>query len=331
MSYLAEYYYDSAYGLKLRSNSMIPGLVPSHSIDRVDVNFWIGHMPEWFDHIRHAEESWHSSPYLDEDGKPYLKTWRLNNGEYFRLTYLDGTTFIVDRKAITCWTTWEDPLTIEDTATYLLGPVFGFILRLRGTTCLHASVVAINGRAVAIIGVAGAGKSTTAAAFAKMGYPVLTEDVAAIDDEGTRFLIRPGYPLIRLWPSSVEMLFGAQDSLPLMTPNWDKRYLDLTNDDYRFQKEPLPLGAIYFLQARSDDDSAPMIEEAAPQESLVDLVANAYTNYLLEKEMRAREFDLLGRIVEKIPLRKVTPHNDPARLHDLCRAIISDFERLGHS
>ncbi len=328
MVFHTDYYFNAVYQFRLISNAIIPGLELCFKSCQSDLRIMIGQMPDWLEDKVSSATVWNSSPFLDDDDEPGLNTWKLSGGKYFKLLYRDGTTFIIDREGTEVWTTWPEPFTLEDTTTYLLGPVFGFILRLRGITCLHASVVAINDQAIAIIGVAGAGKSTTAASFAKMGYPVLTEDVAALDDEGDRFYVRPGYPVIRLWPSSVEMLFGAPDALPLMTPNWDKRYLDLTREGFRFQNEPLPLGAIYFLQERSDDPDAPIIEPVSPQTGLIDLVANAYTNYLLDKDMRAREFDLLGRIVQRIPLRKVTPHSDPARLPDLCRAIIADFENI---
>ena len=42
-------------------------------------------------------------------------------------------------------------------------------------------------------------------------------------------------------------------------------------------------------------------------------------------EMRAREFELLGRVATHVPFRSVTPHRDPARLADLCDAILADF------
>ncbi len=308
---------------------MVPNTESIIGTDNFDIQVLFGRMPEWINQRDALSETiWHTSPFLNEEQQPGLRTWKYDDLGYFKLLYSDGTVFIVDRNGAEVWTEWPEPLTLEDTATYLLGPVLGFILRLRGVTCLHASVVGINDKAVTIIGVAGAGKSTTAASFARMGYPILTEDVAAVDDEGDRFLIRPGYPVIRLWPSSVEMLFGEPDALPLMTPNWDKRYLDLMKDGFTFQKESLPLGAVYFLQERTADPSAPIIEPVAPSVGLIDLVTNAYTNYLLDKDMRAREFDLLGRIVQRIPLRRVTPHTDPARLPDLCRAIITDFEKL---
>jgi hypothetical protein len=63
----------------------------------------------------------------------------------------------------------------------------------------------------------------------------------------------------------------------------------------------------------------------------MELVTNTYTNYLLDQEMRAREFDLLGRILHNLPLRKLTPHSDPARLPELCQFILDDFRSLGAS
>jgi hypothetical protein len=48
----------------------------------------------------------------------------------------------------------------------------------------------------------------------------------------------------------------------------------------------------------------------------------------MDKQMRAREFDILGRVMAHVPLRRVTPHTDPGRLGELCDRLLSDFERL---
>jgi serine kinase of HPr protein (carbohydrate metabolism regulator) len=60
--------------------------------------------------------------------------------------------------------------------------MMGFVLLLRGCISLHACAVAIDDRAVAIVGPAGAGKSTTAAALADQGYSILAEDVVTLQD-----------------------------------------------------------------------------------------------------------------------------------------------------
>src|SRR5205085_1986600 len=113
------------------------------------------------------------------------------------------------------------------------------------------SAVALGNRAVALLGPAGAGKSTTAAAFARRGYPLLSDDVVPIWVRDGLFVVPPAYPCLRLWPASVAALYGAADALPPLTPTWDKRCLDLTQGGCRFQQHPLPLAAIYVLGERT--------------------------------------------------------------------------------
>jgi hypothetical protein len=59
---------------------------------------------------------------------------------------------------------------------------------------------------------------------------------------------------------------------------------------------------------------------------MMSLVANTYATKLMDRQMRAREFELLTRVVNHVPLRRVTPHADPARLDELCTRIIADFK-----
>jgi hypothetical protein len=242
------------------------------------------------------------------------------DGRYYRFCYADGTEFLIDEAGSEVWARWSDPLTLEDTATYLLGPVMGFVMLLRGIVCLHASAVAIGNEAIALVGPAGSGKSTTAAAFANRGYGILAEDVVTLDDRQDHFLVRPGYPCIRLWPASVKALYGSETHLPKLTPNWDKCYLELSHG---FQTQPLRLAAIYLLGERQDDGA--VIETVDRAKGLMSLVANTYATKLMDKQMRAREFELLTRVLSNVRLRRVIPRNDPARLPELCTRILTDF------
>jgi len=142
-------------------------------------------------------------------------------------------------------------------ATYFLGPVLGFVLRRRNIICLHASGVEIQGYAVCFCGDAGYGKSTTAAALAFRGLPVIAEDVVALEESGGEFRAVPGYPRVCLWPESVRMLLGREDALPQLTPVWDKRFLELDAQRAKFAAAKLPFGVIYLFAPRSDDQSAP--------------------------------------------------------------------------
>lgn len=321
--------YLSAYGLRITSSAFIPGLPHLPNSPEPDVSIWLQSAPRFVNGAEiSTSEAWYVGGSQDEGSEPSLRIWKLDEEGCFRIRYGDGTEFFLTESGDNIWATWPDSLTLEDTATYLLGPIFGFLLRLRGVTCLHASAIAVDGRAIALVGAAGAGKSTTAAVFTQQGYPVLSEDVVALRDQGDSFLVQPGYPLIRLWPESVRALYGAEDALPPLTPNWNKRYLDLTQNGFDFQRQPLPLAAVYVLDERSDDPAAPLVESLPSHAGLITLVTNTYANYLLDREMRAREFELLGRLVNNLPLRKLTPHSDPARAPELCQFILDDFRSL---
>ncbi len=319
-------YRCSIYGLGVVADRIIPG-VPASPVAADDVRISFGSLPEWLSEVSATQvETSYVADYQDECGNPALRVFRVLEGRYYRFVYADRTEFVVDHSGTEIWARWAEPLTLEDTATYLLGPVMGFALLLRGLVCLHASAIAIEDRAIAILGPAGSGKSTTAAAFSERGFSILAEDVVTLDDRQDHFLVRPAYPCIRLWPASVKALYGAETHLPKLTPNWNKRYLDLTERPEQFQQQPLPLTAIYQLNARSDEAVAPFVEPLDRAEGLMSLVANTYATKLMDRQMRAREFELLTRVLNNVPLRRVTPHTDPARIGDLCDTILNDFE-----
>ena len=197
----------SAYGLRIRVDRSIAAFreLPAASHD-VDVEIRVDGMPPWLPDMREWPPCY-ESPYRDDLGRPGLRVWQLGDGAYFRLQYVDGADFLVDRSGRHVWSAGRETSTLDETASYLLGPIMGFVLRLRGVTCLHASAVALGGRAVAFIGPAGAGKSTTAAAFAGRGCPVLSDDIVPLT--GPAFLAHPGCPRLRLWPASIDVLRQA--------------------------------------------------------------------------------------------------------------------------
>ena len=208
----------------------------------------------------------------NRDGDPRFTFKVHEDGLFFQLVYSDGTRFLIDADATRIWGEAGPGLSDDDLFVYLLGPVLGFVLRKRGDVAFHASAVELGGFAVALAGSASSGKSTTAAALALRGISVLTEDVTPIKDFGETFIVEPGYPRICLWPDSVKELLGSPDALPLLTPNWDKRYLPLDGVRATFQSEPKPLGAIYLLAPRMSDSRAPRVEEIAPRDALLALV-----------------------------------------------------------
>lgn len=312
----------SLYGLTLQSNLPIPGLLPAQSeasMD-VDVTFRRQHREIGFE-----QAPWYISQALDENLAPILTVWRSKDASEYRFLYCDKTEFRIDRAGTRVSATWPDGLSLENTTSYLVGQISAFVLRLRGSVCLHASAILVNNRAIAIVGDKGAGKSTTAASFVKQGYSVVSEDVTPLLDRDSSFFVQPGYPRVNLWPEAVKSLNGTPDALPEIAPPWEKRYLDLQKDGACFYMHAARLGAVYILASRSSKQPAPLIERLSTRDALISLLTFAHGRYLLEKPMRAREFDFMSRLAEVIPVRRVVPHTDLAHLDELCERILQDF------
>lgn len=322
-------FFFTIFGLRVASHRDIPGFEPAPPDSPPDVEIWFQQKPAW---VRAAlatqAEPWFHTPGNDANGKPVLQVWKRAADAYFHYRYCDDVEFILDRGGTKIWAGWPPEQSFEDATVYLAGPILGFLLRLRGTVCLHASAVRIGAQAVALVGGPGAGKSTTAAGFAQQGWPVLSDDVVALHDRGPELLVLPASPFLKLTPAAVTGLWGSGDALPLVAPNWEKRYLDLSAPGYKFERQPAPLGAIYFLDARTAPGPEGVISDIAPQDAFITLVANTYTNYLLDPPMRRLEFEVLSRIVNRVPLRQVNAHSDSAHLRDFCRNLVRDFETL---
>lgn len=324
----------SAFGLLLRANLPIPGLTPIETpVSLPDIEIHLGVEPPAGPKAKSTtEELVYVSSYKTESGEPVFRIWRSADEAFLRLDYFDGVRFWLDRSFRAIWAVWPENLLIDDAVAYLLGPVIGLLLRLRGVICLHASAVAMGNSAFVFVGSEGAGKSTTAAALAQRGHTVISDDIVALSERDGVFLAFPACPYLSLWPESVNILYGPEKTLPSFSPHLDKRQLFLTKNRLRFAAEPQPLGAIFLLGERSADTAAPFVENLSPREKLVSLVANSYATRLLDldKELRAREFEFLGRLLSAIPVWRLQPHEDGSRIDRLCDLIEGRRADLAH-
>jgi len=303
------------------SNTAIPGLHPVRD-NPPNLRVFLGcRPPDNANSPAEPESLVFASSILTESGLPVLKIFASDGGTLTHLVYADEMEFWLDEEGGNIWSVWPETLTVEDAATYLLGPVLGLLLRRKGFTCLHASAVALQGKAILFSGAAGAGKSTTAAAMAKRGHAVLADDIVATVERDGVFFAVPAFPYISLWPESVEMLYGPEVDLPRFSASFPKQRLPLGYVDCPFQESALPVGAIFILDERTSNPMAPYVERLSAQEGLMALIANSYATKLLDKRMRAIEFESFGRILNSVPVQRLHVHRDPNLLDQLCDAI----------
>ena len=307
------------YGLSVEADLPLPGLSPTPASTPPDVTVHLGHAPADAFPPDVAEEPWYASPRATPAEEPALLVHRDARGGY-RLRYADGIEFRVDAAGARVAATWPPRWTLADAAVYLTGSVCGLLLRLRGIPALHASAVALGDRAIAFTGPAGAGKSTTAAAFTARGFPLLADDISPVLDGPPAVQLQPAYPQLRLWPDVIPAVHGGE--LPPLTPNWEKRFLAL--DERGFRGDPLPLAAVYVLAGREALDT-PRLEPIPPVEAVLTLVANTYLGWFPDPTASGRALAVLGRLARTVPLVRLVAPDDPARLAEVVRTVERDF------
>ena len=211
----------------------------------------------------------------------------------------------------------------------ILGPVFSVLLRQRGLLAIHASCVAIDGKAVAFIGNSGWGKSTLANAFYNQGYPLLTDDVMAIQvNEGgeNHPITFPAYPFVKLLPDSAASLGYDFEELAVINSGLLKRHNSLTE---RFAQKPLPIRRIYALE----NIAAPSheVQALSSQDAIVELVRHSrVTNLLTTPEFVGAHLHQCTQLLKKVPLYRLRRQKGLAALPDLVKLIEDDIAKSNH-
>jgi hypothetical protein len=150
----------------------------------------------------------------------------------------DGTILIVEPDS--------DDIDPQLLNLYILSEALGLILYQRGLFLVHASAIKIGQQAVIFAGPPGAGKSTTAAAFAQFGYTVLADDMVAMSLNSLgKVMVYPAFPQIKIWPSAVKGLGYNPSSLPPLFSGSRKRVI---RQKENFPVELFPLAHIFFLE-----------------------------------------------------------------------------------
>lgn len=138
---------------------------------------------------------------------------------------------------------------------YILSEALGLILYQKGLFLLHASAVKIGEEVTVFVGIPGAGKSTTVAAFAKKGHQVLADDMVAISlDSHPQPVILPAFPQIKIWPSAVDGIGCDPSSLSPLFPGSRKQVIQQREN---FPLTPLSVNRIFLLETVSAGAGSP--------------------------------------------------------------------------
>ena len=215
--------------------------------------------------------------------------------------------------------------TTESLATYLLGHVLSFSLIAFGFEPLHGTVLDINGRAIALLGDCGYGKSTLAAALVARGFRVLTDDLIVLERQDDEWMIHPGPPRLKLFPSVAARVLVHRTKGRAMNRQTAKLVIPLQT--HQAVSRAMPLKALYVLPApgrRADRVGQIRIEPASGSEAFLDVVRAAFNLAVTDKSRLANQFTFAERLIASVPVRRLSYRRSFAALPAVCDAILAD-------
>jgi len=307
-----------AFGLVLAGDLPLEGVVPASATrqpdtwleraSRTDVDRrWRAARPETLLERRLADGRVGLS--VQRDDEIGFRVWAPRHGCY--LVAPDGRRIVAAPPAGPAWR-WE---------RLVLAQVLPLAAVLRGMDVLHASAVALNGRAVAFLGSSGVGKTTLASRLVARGARLVTDDVLAVDLAGSAVTAHRGGAIARVDPAELRALTASErDALGPVRARGEKWHVAPP-----LAPERMPLGLTYHL-VRPATGGGVEIVPVRPYDPAL-LLGSAFLPYLSDPERLRRQLDVCAAVAARTPLHQVRV---PARTAaaDVADAVLRHAEAL---
>ena len=207
--------------------------------------------------------------------------------------------------------------------TYLLGQAISFALLKQGIEQFHATVLTIEGRAFALTGDCGRGKSTLASALLRKGARLLVDDMLVLRPKNGDFIAYPGAPALKLRADSARATGFSARRTVRTSPLVEKGIFPVSDAE----KEPVPLRHIYSLTAPNLRTKSTRIRRCAPSEGCIELVAAAFNLDESRRERMARQLRWAATISQGVPVSRLSYPRNLAEIHQVAEAVMDAFQR----
>ena len=284
-----------AYGLVLSSDIPLPGLTPASPSSLASLaSLTIRHRTE-----RVNEEGWHwQKPRPMKTEGPWLAVAR--QGRRHRLLFDGGADFVVSADEAEIVAHVEASASLDAARQRLVDQVVPLVMSHLGRFVLHAGAFATAHGAVALIGPAGAGKSTLSASFGLRGAPVIADDALFVEERSGEWLAVPSYAGLRVWPDVLPAIVAAGTADAASASPADKRRLT-SHDGIVFAATPMPLRRVYMLQS-----GPACIGRLSPREAIMALIGHTFVLDIDDRERLAGNFARVSAASAALDVRTLT-------------------------
>ncbi|MCH1624878.1 aldolase [Fredinandcohnia quinoae] len=190
---------------------------------------------------------------------------------------------------------------IDKIRLYLLSTCMATILLQRKILPFHASTIAINGKAYAITGSSGVGKSTLAKELINKGYNVLSDDVVGITlSEKNIPIATPSFPCQQLWKESLDELGLDSGKYRPIYENNSKYVIPI----HHFKQERMPLAGIFELIKSENEEIK--ITKINKLERIRTVYNHTFRRSFMEPlGLMEWHFDMVAKMVNKLEFYQI--------------------------
>lgn len=286
-----------AFGLRLRSTFAIPGVADSE--DAREPAAPIGRVVELsLEAADRDQAAWSAAPtertveQAGPDGEPILtvdrhpslgyRLWIAGLGHC--IVAADGTQIVVSlpRDSANRW-------------RLLLGQGLPTAAALLGLEVLHASAVAVDGRAVAFSAPSGTGKTSLTINLLADGAQFLSDDVLALETTGSGLSAHPGVRIAHVHHHEEAALRAAGIDLVASMRSEGKQDVVMPAPD-----GAAPLAALYFLHRLPAAARTQIRRLDSPDPRL--LLGATFVTHLPEASRRLAQLDICSRLASTVPI-----------------------------